>query len=114
MPDLPPIIPLDSAALQQAIMLLGNRAKHEEVSNKLRAQLTKLIGRCPQSVEQAQGYKVVLKRLAKWEAEDNTPLQGEVAPGGGSGGQGGVSVAPEAVRLQQVRARALSRLQAES
>lgn len=63
---LPVKIPVDTASLQRAIALLGNRAQ-ADLQTKPRQELVELIGSYP-SAEQAAIWKQALKQLHKQRA----------------------------------------------
>jgi hypothetical protein len=63
-PKLPPLVPRESEDLQRAICLLGNRTKGE-LGAKPRAELTDLVGKYPNTVEEAAEWKAALRQVAK-------------------------------------------------
>lgn len=129
MKELPPIIPSDPEKLQRAIKALGNRAQNVAASKKQRKLLVELLGVCPESIEQAMRFKQALKKLAKWEAEDQAAATGAAGAGTGDAGeeeteealardqdaeaQVAASFSPKAMRAIENRVKLLARLQAE-
>ena len=58
----PPVIPTDVPDLERAMMLLGQRAKGQDLKAKAQAQLRELIGAYPKA-ETAAVWKTLLKQV---------------------------------------------------
>lgn len=75
MANLPPRVPTELGVLDQAILLLGNRAKNS-LTDKPRKRLIELIGVYPDAATAAR-WKAELKQIRKEMKEEGTDAEGE-------------------------------------